>query len=162
MDSINSWLPLGIAAIAVLIALLAYFQKRDPNEPVTLEGVVEDTMEVVSDAMIFAEEMTPVATTIVAGVRQKYLNGDLNFDELKPEAMKAMRLLFPEADEGLLDKAVEAAIFFAKLTAGPLWHKKPAEVSSTDETKFPLYDQSGVLLKVVSAGSPPTTGNVTP
>lgn len=127
MDSLAWGTTVGVLLVALFVVLWPRLRDRG-DTPVALEGVLEEGLVAFGEAQVFVEQMTPVALTLVQGLRQKYLNGEMDIEELKPEAMEAMKLLFPDADEALLDKVVEGAVFAAKLAAGMLWHKKAGQV----------------------------------
>ena len=95
--------------------------------------ILEDGEEFLSAGAEFVQDLSPAAITIVQGLRQRYKNGELELEDLKPLAMQHLRTLFPYVDDDLLGIVVEGAVFGTKLIAKELWYRTQEEEEARQE-----------------------------
>lgn len=127
MGFFTELLPLLLGILAVLIAV---FARRSQGQTVDLDDFDDVFAEgefVLDNTAVFTEKIVPAAITIVKAMRQFYLNGELELDQLKPKALEHLRTLFPDASEEQLGVAVESAVFGVKMVAGELWRRLPRD-----------------------------------
>lgn len=126
MEGWAVWLPITVAVLALGVAFIAALREH-PQEPIDLQGVLDATEAGIDYAATegeqFIGQIAPAAKEFVRAVRQKYLNGELELDELKPVVMAQLEALFPQVDKERLEMALEGAVFAVKLVAKGLWHK---------------------------------------